>query len=119
LQSRVSEAVSQQTQAELSLSQIRRQAEEEIRSAHQSVVYDRLQLDALEKATVAARKNYEAQRHDYRLGLVTNLDVLQALTAYQENQRALDRARFTEKTDYLMLQAAAMRRPAPPPDNVP
>ncbi len=119
LQSRVSEAVSQQTQADLSLSQIRRQAEQEIRSVHQSVVYDRLQLDALEKATVAARKNYEVQQHDYRLGLVTNLDVLQALTAYQENQRALDRARYTTKSDYLTLEAAAVRRPAPPEDAAP
>ena len=46
-------------------------------------------LDALEKATEAARKNYEAQRHDYRLGLVTNLDVLQAADAtFWANTRA-------------------------------
>jgi len=119
LQSQVSEAVSLQTQAELSLSQIRRQAEQEIRSVHQSAVYDQSQLEALEKATEAARKNYEAQQHDYRLGLVTNLDVLQALTTYQENQRALDRARFTAKSDYLTLQAAAVRRPAPPEATAP
>jgi outer membrane protein len=118
LQSQVSQAVSQQTQAELALSQVRRQAEQEIRSVHESVVYDQSQLAALEKATEAARKNYEAQRHDYRLGLVTNLDVLQALTAYQENRRALDRARFTAKSDYLTLQAAAVRRPAPPEEPV-
>ncbi|MDO8595586.1 MAG: TolC family protein [Sulfuricaulis sp.] len=114
LQSKVSEAVSQRTQAELSASQVSRQAEQEIRSIYQSVVFDRSQLDALEKATESARKNYEAQRRDYRLGLVTNLDVLQALTAFQENQRALDRARYTAKLDYLRLEAAVVRRPAPP-----
>lgn len=114
LQSRVREAVSQSTQAELNASQVRRQAEQEIRSVYQSVVYDRSQLEALEKATEAARKNYEVQRRDYRLGLVTNLDVLQALTAFQENQRALDRARYTAKLDYLKLEAAAVRRPAAP-----
>lgn len=113
LQSKVSEAVSQRTQAELNASQVRRQAEQEIRSTYQSVVFDRSQLDALEKATESARKNYEAQRRDYRLGLVTNLDVLQALTAFQQNQLALDRARYTTKLDYLKLQAAAVRRPAP------
>lgn len=112
-QSKVREAVSQQTQAELSTSQARRQAEQEIRSLYQSVGFDRLQLEALGKATQAARKNYEAQQRDYRLGLVTNLDVLQALTAYQENLRALDRARFTAKLNYLKLQAATVRRPAP------
>ena len=119
LQSKVSEAVSQLTQAELNASQASRQAEQEIRSIYQSVVFDRSQLDALEKATESARKNYEAQRRDYRLGLVTNLDVLQALTAFQENQRALDRARYTSKLDYLKLQAAAVRRPAPPPETAP
>jgi outer membrane protein len=119
LQSQVREATSQQTQAELTLSQIRRQAEEEIRSAYQSVVYDQLQLVATEKATEASRKNYEAQRHDYRLGLVTNLDVLQALTSFQQNQRSLDLARYTAKLDYLTLQAAAARRPAPPEDGPP
>ena len=78
---------------------------------HQSVVLDRSQLAALEMATDAARKNYEAQQRDYRLGLVTNLDVLQALTVFQENQRALDRARNTAKLNYLKLQTAAVRRP--------
>lgn len=115
LQSQVREAVSQSTQAELGASQVRRQAEQEIRSVYQSVVFDRAQLEALEKATEAARKNYEVQRRDYRLGLVTNLDVLQALTAFQENQRALDRARYTAKLDYLKLEAAAVRRPAAGP----
>ena len=111
LQSKVREAVSQQTQAELAASQLSRQAEQEIRSLYEGVQADRSQLQALEKALDAARKNYEAQRRDYRLGLVTNLDVLQALTAFQENQRALDRARYATKTDYLKLQAATMRRP--------
>jgi len=111
LQSQVREAISQQTQAELAVRQVTRQAEQEIRALYQSVVYDSAQLDALEKATVSARKNYEAQQRDYRFGLVTNLEVIQALTAFQENQRALDRARHTAKLNYLRLEAAIVRRP--------
>jgi outer membrane protein len=118
-QSRVREAVSQGTQAELGASQVRRQAEQEIRALHQGTLIDRAQLDALEKATDAARKNYEAQQRDYRLGLVTNLDVLQALTAFQENQRAFDRARYTVKFNYLKLQAAVVRRPVLPEEAAP
>ena len=110
LQSKTREAVSQRTQAELTASQVRRQAEQEIRSLYQTVVFDRLQLDALEKATEAAKKSYEAQRRDYRLGLVTNLEVLQALTAFQENQRTLDRARHNAKLDFIKLQAATVNR---------
>lgn len=112
LQSQVREAVSQSTQAELNASQVRRQAEQEIRSVYQSVLLDRSQIEALEMATAAARKNYEVQRHDYGLGLVTNLDVLQALTAYEENQRALDRARYVSKFNFLRLETAAVRRPS-------
>ena len=118
-QSRVREALSQGTQAELDASRVRRQAEQEIRALHQGVLIDRAQLDALEKATDATRKNYEAQQRDYRLGLVTNLDVLQALTAFQENQRAFDRARYTVKFNYLKLQAAVVRRPVLPGEAAP
>ena len=112
LQSRVREALSQSTQAELSARQVRRQAEQEIRSAYQSVVLDRGQVEALAKAADAAYKNYLAQRRDYRLGLVTNLDVLQAHTAFQDNQRALNSARYNTKFNWLRLQAAAVYRPA-------
>ena len=111
LQSKVREALSQRTQAELNASQFRRQADQEIRALYQGLLFDQSQLAALDKATDAAKKSYEAQRREYRLGLVTNLDVLLALTAYQENQRALDRARFTTTLDYLKLQAASARRP--------
>lgn len=111
LQSRAREAISQRSQVELNVSQLARQAEQEIRSLYQSLGFDQSQLEALETATEAARKNYEAQRQDYRLGLVTNLDVLQALTAYQENIRTRDRVRYSTKLDYLRLQAATARRP--------
>ena len=114
VQSRVREAQSQRVQAELVTTRTRRLAEQEIRSFYQTVVLDRSRLDALEKASDAAKRNYETQRHDYRLGLVTNLDVLQALSTYQENQRALDRARYNVKLNYLRLQAAAVYRPVAP-----
>jgi outer membrane protein len=111
LQSKVREAGSQQTQAELALSQVRRLAEQEVRSLYDNLLADRAQVAAFEKSTEAARKSYEAQSREYRLGLVTNLDVLQALTTYQQNQRALDRARFTAKLDFLRLLASSSRRP--------
>lgn len=119
VQSRVREAQSQGTQAELAMTRASRLADQEIRSFYQTVVLDRSRLDALEKAADAAKRNYETQRRDYRLGLVTNLDVLQALSAQLENQQALDRVRFNVKLNYLRLQAAAVRRPVPPEGVVP
>jgi outer membrane protein len=117
VQARVRERASQRDQAELEASRVSRAAEQDIRTSYQNTLLDRNQLDALEKATDASRKNYDAQARDYRLGLVTNLDVLQALTTFQENQRALDRARYTAKLNYLRLQAAAVRRPTLPEGN--
>jgi outer membrane protein len=111
-QAKVNEALSRQTQAELTTQRTRRQAEQEIRAAYQNALVDRPRLEALEKATEAARKNYEAQLHDYRLSLVTNLDVLQALTSFQENQRALHRARYAIKLNAIKLDVASARRPA-------
>jgi outer membrane protein len=112
LQSQVRAAQSQSTQAELATTRARRLADQEIRSFYQTVVLDRARLDAIEKATETAQRNYETQRRDYRIGLVTNLDVLQALSTYLDNQQALDRVRYNVKLNYLRLQAAAVRRPA-------
>jgi outer membrane protein len=119
VQSRVREAQSQRTQAELATARARRLADQEIRSFYQTVVLDRSRLAALEEATEAAKRNYETQRRDYRLGLVTNLDVLQALSTYLENQQALDRVRYNVKFNYLRLQAAAVRRPNVPEGTTP
>lgn len=109
LRSRVREAASQRNEAEFEFRAARRAAEQEIRSLYQSTGFDLKRLAALRNAAEATRKSYEAQRNEYRLGLVTNLEVSQALTAYQQNQRALDRARYIAKTDYLTLLTAATR----------
>lgn len=108
--SKIREAVSQQTQAQLAMSEARRLAEQEVRAAYAAVVFDLAQRDALEKSTEAASKSYQAQLREYRLSLVSNLDVLQALTALQQNRRALDRARLATKLDSLRLQAVSGRR---------
>jgi len=110
-QSRVREALSVRNQTEYELVRTRRLAEQELRSTHAAVTFDLAQLKALEKSTEAAARSYEAQKKEYRLGLVTNLDVLQALTALQQNRRALDRAGFATRLDYLKLQVAAGHHP--------
>lgn len=117
IQSKVREAGAQRNQAELTQSQLLRQADQDIRAYYQSVESNLTQLQALATATAMSRKSYAAQLRDYKLGLVTNLDVLQSLTTYQQNQRALDRTRLTAKSNYLLLLVAAAR--APDMDNKP
>ncbi len=111
VQSKVREAGSQRNQAELTQSQILRRAEQEVRAAYQSVSLAVSQEQALQNATEAARKSYQAQRREYGLGLVSNLEVIQALTAYQQNQRALARASINARSAYLQLLASTAQLP--------
>ncbi len=110
-QSLVRTAVSQNRQGELNLSRTRRAASDELNSLNYAVASDRDQIEALTRARDSASRNYEAQTRDYRLGLVTNLDVLQSLTASQEAQRALDKLRYQIYLDILKLQTASGKLP--------
>ena len=111
IQSRVREAASLHRQEQLNLSRVRRTAEQEIRTQYEIFTADRAQLAALTEAVRIAHRNYRQQTEEYRLGLVTNIDVLQALTTFQESQRALDRARFSAQLDWVRLEASVARRP--------
>ena len=111
IQSKVREASSIRNQAELNQTLVLRQAEQEVRSLYLSFNLTLTQLQALQNATAAAKKSYQAQLRDYRLGLVSNLDVIQALTNYQQNQRTLDSANFSARSNYLQLLASVLRLP--------
>lgn len=110
VQSQVRQAQSVAVQYELLASQARRAAEQEIRQLYDTFTAGGKQISKLELAVQWSKKNYEATLRDYRNGLVTNLDVLEAITTYQDSQRLLDRQRFLVKTDGVKLQAAAGER---------
>lgn len=105
IQSQVRAAASQERQAELTLSQNKRTLDQNIRTIYESAISDRAQVKALKLAKEVSYKDYEAEKRDYRLGLVANIDVLQALTTFQEAERSMDVARYTAMYDYARLQA--------------
>ena len=107
IDSQVRVAASQDYQAELNLRRLREAAETEIRTDYQGFISDRAQIQALIHARDLSKSNYEVQTRDYRHGLVANIDVVTALTSYEESVRALDHATFTEKLDYVRLQNAS------------
>ncbi len=111
INAQVREAASQERASELNLARLRRLADQEIRSTFDNFTADLNQVTSLTRATQSALENYQAQTSDYRLGLVTNLDVLSAITSSQESQRALDKSRFLSKLDYIKLQIATAKRP--------
>jgi outer membrane protein len=104
IQSQVRAAASQERQAELTLSANRRTIDQNIRTIYASAVSDRAQVKALALAKEVSYKDYEAEKRDYRLGLVANIDVLQALTTFQEAERSMDVERYTAMYDYARLQ---------------
>lgn len=105
-QARVREAAELKKQRELTLSQSRRDAAKEVRSLYRELTSQLSQHRALKKALAIAENNYDVQNKDYRYGLATHLDVLQALNAFQETKRLLDRTRFQAMAAFASLRAA-------------
>lgn len=85
-------------------------ARQEVRSLYFSYKSDLAQTQALEEAYAIAKQNYDANARDYQSNLVTNLDVLQALSSYQDTQRSLEKIRYLVMTDYNKLEASVARR---------
>ncbi len=110
MQSQVRQAASVRRQYELTLSQARRLAEQEIRQFYNSFVADQKQSAKLTETSDLSKQNYESELKDYRNGLVTNLEVLQSITTWQGARRLADRQTLTLKTDFVKLEAASARR---------
>jgi len=97
--------------AELRLSRVRREAEREVRERHRNLLTLLDQAAVLSRAAELADENHRVQARDYRLGLVTNLDVLSAMNSAQESRHALAVARTEAKIASLLLTLAAGKNP--------
>jgi outer membrane protein len=106
----VREAQALSHQWSLQLSEVRRKAEQEVRTFYQALVMDQKQTQKLSALVEVSRKNYEVQSQVYQNGLVTNLDVLQALSTYRVAIRQLDQMKRTYALDSVKLQAAIGKR---------
>jgi outer membrane protein len=84
-----------------------RAAELEARTAQEDLAASARVTAALEKAASAAEANAKAQSEDYRLGQVTNLDVLGSLTALQQARLTSSRARLDAWWARARLEVAA------------
>ena len=57
-----------------------------------------------------AEQNYSVLKKDYSRGLTRNIDVLQAVSQFQESKRALNRARWNTQADLTRLQLISTLR---------
>jgi outer membrane protein len=103
--SRHAEAESLLRQSRNDLEQVKRLASQDLRTTYQRLTYDISQVKEFTNAVDLARRNYIAVSNDYDLGLVANLDVLQAVTSYQDVERSLNRSVYALKADMISLMA--------------
>jgi outer membrane protein len=109
------EAKAQEKSAEYALSAAQRAAERDARAAYMNLQWSLSAVQALQKADDLASANVKAQENDYRLSLVTNLEVLDSLTALQNTRLQLNSARHQAAFARAQLEVAAggpQRRPA-------
>lgn len=107
VQSSVRGANSQLLITGLDLKRQERQVETDVKSAWENLRASLSELDKYEKVVALADRNYKLQAADYRRGLVTNLDVIQALTGLYDATLRRDQSRFSAKLNAVLLQAAA------------
>lgn len=114
-QSRVREAASARSAIELELARLRRLADQEIRSLHESLSARLEQVTHLRRSAELANQNVSVSQGDYRRGLVRNIDVQLALSEYRSVKRSLDQARFGAQLDLIRLElASGIRAPQNP-----
>ncbi len=101
--SKLQEAKSIEKQSVNILEQNKRQTEVSVRAVYQQLQFDLSQVQAYRNAVLLAKQNLEAVSNDYSSGLVTNLDVIAAMTSYEDISRALNKAEYTLKTNYSRL----------------
>ncbi len=91
---------------ELERTRLRRTIERDVRSAFAAVESSKAEIVALKKLTKSSQLNYESQRKDYELGVVTNLEVLQAIRQNQESARRLRLAELSLDLNQRRLEVA-------------
>ncbi len=110
VQSQVRQAQSAVRQYQTILNQARRIAETEIRTFYQACVADQENLKLINNLVALSKENADTEVLYYRNGLVTHLEVLQAMTTYQDAQRQLDRLQHLLQLNRVKLQAAIGKR---------
>ena len=102
----VRQAESQVSQARYNFELGLRQARTQIHSRYMTLRAAVSSADAAEKAYLKADESYRLETKEYRLGLVTNLDVLQALNSLVSAKTIFDIDVVQTKLNLLQLKAA-------------
>ena len=101
------QAKAQERSSEQGVSATRRAAERDVRSAYMNLQWSLSAVEALQKADDLASQNVKAQEQDYKLSLVTNLDVLDSLNTLQSTSLQLNSIKHQAAFARAQLDVAA------------
>ena len=104
---RESEARAQRNIAESELRQTELDANANVRSAYLQAQSSKLLTEAAERLVESTRLSSEAAQEGFELGVVTNVDVLNALRDQFQAERDLQRARYDQINFLLLLKREA------------
>ncbi len=104
-------AESQVSQARYNFELGARTARTQIHSSYMTLGASMRSTDAAEKAYLKADESYHLELKEYRLGLVTNLDVIQALNSLVGTKTTFDTDLVQTKLALLQLQVSAEELP--------
>ena len=107
----VRQAKSQASQAQYNFELGLRQARSQIHSTYNTLRASVSQAAASEKAYGKANESYTLQQKEYRLGLVSNLDVLTAINSLLSAKLTFDQIVVQSKLNLLQLKAATEELP--------
>lgn len=106
-QAKVRESVERKQSANYQLMDYKKSVTINVTSRYE--VFDRYsdQIKAFELALEKAKRSYEETVKDYRLGLVSNLDVLSSLNQYLASKRNSEKTRIQALLNQKLLEASA------------
>jgi outer membrane protein len=105
-ESQVARARSELREVDLQLNLLRKQIEQEIRSARLEVQTQAASVDLLEQQVEFARKNADSTQKAYRVGEATDLDVLTSNEALTRSERQLALATYQLELAIFRLERA-------------
>ena len=109
IEARVTEQKALVRSSELNLGQLRRTADKDVKTAYNNFISSMAQVASLKEAEKVTAQNFEIQSRDYELGIVANLDVLDALRQKNEASRRLLDAEMDARVNLIRLHVAAGR----------
>lgn len=103
----IKEASAGLRQSELYHQETARAAERDVREAYHNLAASLRREEALRIAASKAQANYQSQLGEYKLGLVNNLDTLQALRDWEEQRLNANTSHYETKLNYLQLKISS------------